>query len=86
MAYNKKTTTTKKTQTTTQPKKGEKEFAQGIYIKRMENEKVDLISVVIRRPDESGYDKYVFYPKKEQKDDRYIEYYGLVDNYGKENE
>lgn len=83
MAYNKKTTTTKKA--TVQPKKGEKEFAQGIYIKRMENEKVDLISVVIRN-EEGGYDKYVFYPKKEQKDDRYIEYYGLVDNYGKENE
>lgn len=75
MAYNKKTQ---------QKKTGDKEFAKGIYIKRMENEKVDLISVVIKRPDESGYDKYVFYPKKEQKDDRYIEYYGLVDNYKKE--
>lgn len=72
MAYSKK-----------QSKKADREFAQGIYIKRMENEKVDLISVVIKN-DDGGYDKYVFYPKKEQKDERYIEYYGLVDNYKKE--
>ncbi len=58
----------------------EKQFANGIFVKRKETARGDLILISIRRP-EGGYDKYVFYPKKEQKDDRYIEYYGFVDNY-----
>lgn len=59
----------------------DRQFANGIYVKRKESANVDLISIAIRRPDGNGYDKYVFYPKKNQRDDRYIEYYGYVDNY-----
>lgn len=74
MAYSKKKTTAK----------ADVEFANGIYIKRYENERGGFITLAIR--DEDGeYKNYTFYPKKNQEDpDRYIDYYGIVNNYKKE--
>lgn len=73
MAYSKKTT--KKT--------NDVEFANGIYIKRYENEKGGFITLAIR--DENGeFKNYTFYPKKNQEDERYVDYYGIVNNFGKE--
>lgn len=56
-----------------------KEYAQGIYIKKFEGKYGDWLSVTIKDGDE--YKRYKFYPKKEQKSDKYIEFYGLVDDW-----
>lgn len=69
MACSKKTT-----------KKTDVEFAQGIYVKRKENDHGGFISLSIKRED-GGYDKYTFFPKKKQESEDYIEYYGIVNNF-----
>lgn len=69
MAYSKKAT-----------KQSDVEFAQGIYIKRKENESGGYIALSIRRED-GGYDKYTFFPKKKQEREGYIDYYGIVNNF-----
>lgn len=58
----------------------EKNYAQGIYIKKFTGEYGDWLSVAIKNS-KGGYDNYKFYPKKEQKSDKYIEFYGLVDDW-----
>lgn len=58
----------------------EKEFAKGIYIKKFTNQYGDWLFVSIKRAD-GGYDNYKFYPKKEQKNDNFIDFYGVVDCY-----
>lgn len=58
----------------------DKEYAQGIYIKKFTNQYGDWISVSIKN-DKGGYDNYKFYPKKEQKSDKYTEFYGVVDDW-----
>lgn len=58
----------------------EKQYAKGIYIKKFTNQYGDWLSVAIKKPD-GTYDNYKFYPKKEQKNDKYIEFYGVVDDY-----
>lgn len=57
----------------------EKEYAQGIYVKKFTNKYGDWISVSIKDGDE--YKRYKFYPKKEQKSDKYVEFYGIVDDW-----
>ena len=57
----------------------DKEYAKGIYIKKFEGKYGDWLSVAIK--DGDGYKRYKFYPKKEQKSDKYIEFYGVVDDW-----
>ena len=57
-----------------------KEYAQGIYVKKFTNQYGDWISVAIKNSN-GGYDNYKFYPKKEQKSDKYIEFYGVKDDW-----
>lgn len=56
-----------------------KEYAKGIYIKKLEGKYGEWLSVSIKKADGS-YDNYKFYPKKEQKSDKYTEFYGVFDN------
>lgn len=56
----------------------DKEYAQGIYVKKFANQYGDWISVSIKN-DKGEYDSYKFYPKKEQKSDKYIDFYGVKD-------
>lgn len=58
----------------------EKQYAQGIYIKKFTNQYGDWLSVSIKN-DKGEYDRYKFFPKKEQKSDKYIEFYGVVDDW-----
>lgn len=58
----------------------EKQYAKGIYIKKFNNQYGDWLSVAIKK-DDGTYDNYKFYQKKEQKNDKYIEYYGVVDDW-----
>ena len=58
----------------------EKQYANGIYIKKFTGQYGDWLSVAIKKPD-GGYDNYKFYPKKEQKSDKYVEFYGVVDTW-----
>ena len=57
----------------------DKEYAQGIYIKKFTNQYGDWLSVAIK--DGDGYKNYKFYPKKEQKSDKYVDFYGVVDDW-----
>ena len=57
----------------------EKEYAKGIYIKKFTNQYGDWLSVSIKEGE--TYKNYKFYPKKEQKNDKYIEFYGVVDDW-----
>lgn len=54
----------------------DKKYAQGIYIKKKMGKYGEYLNVSIKTED--GYKNYNFFPKKEQKDDSYVEYYGLV--------
>jgi hypothetical protein len=57
----------------------EKEYAQGIYVKKFTNQYGDWISVAIK--DGDSYKNYKFYPRKEQKSDKYVEFYGVKDDW-----
>lgn len=56
------------------------EYAQGIYVKKFTGKYGDWLSIAIKN-DKGGYDNYKFYPKKEQKSDKYVEFYGVVDDW-----
>lgn len=58
----------------------DKEYAQGIFVKKFTNQYGDWISIAIKN-DNGEYDRYKFYPKKEQKSDKYIDFYGVVDDW-----
>lgn len=60
-----------------------KEYAKGIYVKKFTNQYGDWISVSIKNGD--NYDRYKFYPCKDQKSDKYVEFYGVVDDWKPEN-
>ena len=57
-----------------------KEYAKGIYIKKFNGQYGEWLSVSVRVGD-NEYKRYKFYPKKEQKSDKYVEFYGIVDNW-----
>jgi hypothetical protein len=61
----------------------EKEYAKGIYIKKFTGKYGDWLSVSIKEGE--TYKNYKFYPKKEQKSDKYIEFYGVVDTWKPDN-
>lgn len=58
----------------------DKEYANGIYIKKFTNQYGDWIALTIKK-DNGEYESYKFYPKKEQKSDKYVEFYGVKDNW-----
>lgn len=57
-----------------------KQYAKGIYIKKFQGQYGEWLSVSIKTGDEQ-YDRYKFYPCREQKNDKYIEFYGVVDDW-----
>lgn len=67
----------KKEQNMTEEKK---EFANGIFVKKFQGKYGDIIAISIKKPD-GTYDNYKFYPKKEQKNDKYVDFYGVVDTW-----
>lgn len=58
----------------------DKQFVNGIYVKKFTNQYGDWISLAIKK-DNGEYNRYKFFPKKEQKNDKYIEFYGVVDEW-----
>ena len=57
----------------------EKQYAQGIYIKKFNVQYGEWLAVSIK--DGETYKNYKFYPKKEQKNEKYIEFYGVVSDW-----
>ena len=62
-----------------------KEYAKGIFIKKFEGKFGEWLSVSIKKGDKE-YDRYKFYPCREQKNDKYVEFYGVVDTWQPENQ
>lgn len=58
----------------------EKEYAKGIYVKKFNGQYGEWLSVSIK-VGENEYKNFKFYPKREQKNDKYIEFYGVVDDW-----
>lgn len=58
----------------------EKQFAKGIFIKKFNGAYGEWLSVSIK-VGENEYKNYKFYPRKEQKTDKYVEFYGVVDDW-----
>lgn len=61
-----------------------KEYAKGIYIKKFEGKFGEWLAVSIKTGDKQ-YVNYKFYPCREQKTDKYVEFYGVVDTWKPEN-
>lgn len=57
----------------------EKQYSKGIYIKKFEGKFGEWLAVSIKNGD--TYDRYKFYPSKTQKSDKYVEFYGVVDEW-----
>lgn len=56
-----------------------KQYAKGIYIKKFDGKFGEWLSVSIKNGE--TYDRYKFYPCREQKNDKYTEFYGVVDDW-----
>ena len=57
-----------------------KEFVNGIYVKKFPSQYGDMIAISIKNED-GTYSNYKFFQKREQKNEKYTEYYGVVDNW-----